>query len=65
MTVASSALTSMLLMVLLLGGCGQKGPLTLSAPDAQTTDTQAGDAQADEEQEPQPGEQGEDTGDER
>lgn len=68
MTAARSALTSILLVagVLLLGGCGQKGPLTLSEPDAQTTDTQAGDAQSTaEEQEPQPDEQGEDTGDER
>jgi len=66
MTAASFALTPILLVVLLLGGCGQKGPLTLSQPDEQTTDAQGGDAQADgEEQEPQPDEQGEDTGDER
>ena len=55
MPVARFACALLLLVALTLGGCGQKGPLTLTAPqsaDAPASEPQAGEESPEQEEEP-------------
>jgi|AP82_1055514.scaffolds.fasta_scaffold253411_2 predicted small lipoprotein YifL len=51
MTVGRFTLALLLVVTLILGGCGQKGPLTLGTPQPEPPDTLTGTPSTDAEQE--------------